>query len=125
MVWKGPDQGDHVRRALGRPGCTQPLTDTAGASGPQTALQPPAAPGNTQSCLQTNLAHFLFPFSAPPKTYSLDNKPKCLTINPSTQEFQARRSGLSSPFRTQAQRGGLRVAVPGSAVWRKEADPYL
>ena len=125
MVWKGPDQGDHVRRALGRPGCIQPPTDTAGASGPQTALQLPAAPGNTQGSLQTNLAHFLFPFSAPPKAYGLDNKPKCLTINTSTQEFQARRLVLSSPFRIQAQHGGLRVAVPDNAVWRKEADPYL
>lgn len=89
----------------------EPLTDTAGASGPEIALQPPAGPGNTQGYLQTNRAHFLFPLSAPPKTYSLGNIPKCFTINTSTQEFQARCLVLGSPFRIQAQRGGLSQVV--------------
>ena len=88
----------------------EPLTDTAGALGPETALQPPAGPGNTQGYLQTNLAHFLFPFSAPPKTYS--------------KYFYTRISGKVLSIRQSLQNSVTAWwAVPGSAVCRKDADP--
>lgn len=114
MVWKAPNQGDNFWQALGGPGCKQPPADTAGPTGSQTTL-PGAAPCRAQGAgsgsFQTNLAHFLFPSNAPPKTYSLDNIPEWLL-----QYFYTRVSGEAPSTWQSFQNSGTLWWAQGVAV---------